>query len=139
MKFGSVELAEARFPLHFDKHEFRRDSAGDGQFRGGAGVDLELTVETEKPALANTAGDGIKYGSRGMVGGEDSKPHAYSLLKLDGTERKLKTKEISVDVDPGDKFIIRSAGGGGWGNPTNRSSEARALDYKNEITSEDRA
>ena len=27
------------------------------------------------------------------MGGEDSKPHAYSLLKLDGTERKLKTKK----------------------------------------------
>ena len=58
-----------------------------GRFRANCG--------NRKPALANTAGDGIKYGSRGMVGGEDSKPHAYSLLKLDGTERKLKTKEIS--------------------------------------------
>ena len=134
-----MELAEARFPLHFDKHEFRQDSAGDGQFRGGAGVDLELTVETDKPALANTAGDGIKYGSRGMVGGQDSKPHEYSLRKQDGTARQLKTKEISVNVDPGDKFIIRSAGGGGWGDPVKRSSEARALDFKNEITSDNKA
>ena len=72
-------------------------------------------------------------------GGEDSRPHAYSLLKLDGTERKLKTKEISVNVDPEINLLSGLLEGGGWGNPANRSSEARALDYKNEITSEDRA
>ncbi|HWM77860.1 MAG TPA: hydantoinase B/oxoprolinase family protein, partial [Methylomirabilota bacterium] len=35
IKFGSVEVAEARFPLTFEHHEFRADSAGDGQHRGG--------------------------------------------------------------------------------------------------------
>ena len=135
LKFGSVELAEARFPLHFAKHEFRQDSAGDGQFRGGAGVELELVVETKQPALANTAGDGIKYGSRGMVGGRDSKPHSYALHKTNGSKRILKTKEISVDVDPGDKFVIHSAGGGGWGDPKKRTKEARELDSKNELVS----
>jgi N-methylhydantoinase B len=135
LKFGSIELAEARFPLHFKKHEFRSDSFGDGQFRGGAGVELELEMETEKPALANTAGDGNRHGSRGMVGGLDSKPHHYELHKIDGTIRELKTKEISVPVGPGDRFIIHSAGGGGWGDPKIRSQSARELDEKNEIIS----
>ncbi len=34
IKFGSVEVAEARFPLTFEHHEFRADSGGDGQHRG---------------------------------------------------------------------------------------------------------
>jgi len=135
LKFGSVELAEARFPLHFEKHEFRSDSAGDGQFRGGAGVELEFTVETKNSALANTAGDGSRYGSRGMVGGKDSKPHYYVLRKSDGRERILKTKEISIPVDPGDKFVIHSAGGGGWGDPKKRMQSARQMDRKNQIVS----
>ena len=134
MKFGSIELAEARFPLRFDKHEFRPNSAGDGQYRGGNGVELELVVETETPAVANTAGDGNRHGSRGMVGGQDSKPHHYQLLRADGTVRELGTKEILIPVMPGDSFVIRSAGGGGWGDPTKRSGEARALDALNEIT-----
>ena len=37
IKFGSVEVAETRFPLFFKRHEFRPDSAGDGRFRGGVG------------------------------------------------------------------------------------------------------
>src|SRR5438552_1391280 len=35
IKFGSVEVAEVRFPLTFEWHEFRPDSAGDGRHRGG--------------------------------------------------------------------------------------------------------
>ena len=128
-------MAEARFPLLFNKHEFRKNSSGDGEFRGGAGVELELELETEKPALANTAGDGNRHGSRGMVGGQDSKPHHYELHRQDGSIRELKTKEISVPVNPGDQFIIHSAGGGGWGDPKNRTPSARELDIKNEITS----
>ena len=35
IKFGSIEVAEARFPLFFEHHEFRPDSVGDGRYRGG--------------------------------------------------------------------------------------------------------
>ena len=37
IKFGSVEVAETRFPLFFKRHEFRPGSAGDGRHRGGVG------------------------------------------------------------------------------------------------------
>ena len=52
LKFGSLEVAEVRFPLHFRHHEFRPGSGGDGQFRGGLGVSLDLVLETEKIAKA---------------------------------------------------------------------------------------
>ena len=58
LKFGSIEVAEVRFPLHFRLHEFRAGSGGDGQFRGGLGVSLDMVLETAKPALGNTAGEG---------------------------------------------------------------------------------
>src|SRR6185312_6867003 len=98
LKFGSVEVAEARFPLHFRTHEFRPDSGGDGRYRGGAGVDLELAVETAKPALGNTAGDGIRHGACGMAGGEDGAPHDYRLRRPDGSTRVLKTKETGIVI-----------------------------------------
>ena len=41
LKFGSIEVAEVRFPLYFRQHEFRPGSGGDGQFRGGLGVSLD--------------------------------------------------------------------------------------------------
>ena len=62
LKFGSLEIAEVRFPLHFRRHEFRENSGGDGKYRGGLGVELDLVLETAKPARGNTAGDGVRHG-----------------------------------------------------------------------------
>ena len=128
LKFGSIEVAEARFPLHFRNHEFLPDSGGDGQYRGGLGVALDLIVETEKVALGNTAGEGTRHGSAGLLGGEDSKPHRYRLLSEHRPPRELRTKEVGIEIHPGDCLEIRSAGGGGWGPPEKRAAEARERD-----------
>ncbi len=130
LKFGSVEFAEVRFPLHFRTHEFRPGSGGDGRYRGGLGVMLDLVVETEKPALANTAGDGVRHGACGMLGGQDGSPHDYRLLSAGREPRPLRTKEAGIVVWPGDTFAVRSGGGGGWGPPEERSADARALDRR---------
>ncbi len=128
LKFGSVEFAEVRFPLHFRRHEFRPDSGGEGQHRGGLGVDLELVVETASPARGNTAGDGVRHGACGLQGGHDGQPHDYRLLS-DGREpRRLKTKEVGIEICPGDVLEIHSGGGGGWGPPEKRSAEAHRHD-----------
>lgn len=128
LKFGSIEVAEVRFPLYFRHHEFRPGSAGDGQFRGGLGVSLDMVLETEKPAKGNTAGEGVRYGPCGMLGGQDGKPHRYRLLSEGREPRVLKTKEVGVELRPGDCLEIRSSGGGGWGPPAKRSAEARRRD-----------
>jgi N-methylhydantoinase B len=136
IKFGSIEVAEARFPLHFRHHEFRPDSGGNGRFRGGLGVALDLVVETAKPALANTAGDGTRHGACGMLGGEDGAPHHYRLISANRPPRVLRTKEVGIEVLPGDCFEVRSSGGGGWGPPVQRRQEARQRDVKQGLVTE---
>ncbi|TDG33846.1 hydantoinase B/oxoprolinase family protein [Paracraurococcus ruber] len=128
LKFGSVEMAEARFPLLFETHEFLPGSAGDGQHRGGLGGQLCLRIESDGPCRANTAGDGARHGAAGMLGGRDGAPHHYRLRHADGTERVLKTKEVGIPVQPGDRLVVEAGGGGGWGPPEKRTPEARARD-----------
>jgi N-methylhydantoinase B len=128
LKFGSVEMAEARFPLFFRRHEFRPDSAGDGRHRGGLGGELELVLESDGPARANTAGDGARHGAAGILGGQDGAPHHYVLRHADGTERVLRTKEVGIPLAPGDLLHVRSGGGGGWGKPEERDPAARETD-----------
>src|SRR6266508_3844780 len=130
IKFGSVEVAEARFPLFFERHEFRPDSSGDGKFRGGVGSVLRLRMETTELAKGNTAGDGVRHPSYGLLGGKDGLPHRYVLL-AGGRRRVLRTKEVGVPIPPGAVFDIVSAGGGGWGKPSERRAEARASDLEN--------
>ena len=129
-KFGSIEVAEVRFPLHFRKHEFRQDSGGDGEYRGGLGVDLELLIETETPVSVNTAGEGVRYGACGLLGGEAGAPHCYRVLSDDREPRDLPTKAVGIEIQPRDVLEIRSAGGGGWGSPSKRSPKAIQRDIE---------
>jgi len=117
IKFGSLEVAESRFPLFFETHEYRPGSGGEGRFRGGLGAEMRLRVETEEPAVANTAGEGVVHGARGILGGRDGAPHDYSLLAPGQPPRALRSKEVSIAVPPGSVFHVLSGGGGGWGNP----------------------
>jgi N-methylhydantoinase B len=121
-------VAEVRFPLFFRRHEFRPDSGGDGKYRGGPGGDLEFAVEVAEPAIANTAGDGVKYGACGIQGGLDGAPHHYVLRSQGCADRPLRTKEVGIVIRPGDVIGAKSGGGGGWGDPAERSAEARARD-----------
>jgi N-methylhydantoinase B len=130
IKFGSVEVAEARFPLFFERHEFRPDSQGDGQFRGGVGSVLRLRMETTELAKGNTAGDGVRHSAYGILGGRDGLPHRYVMVTK-GQRRVLKTKEVGVPIPPGAVFDIVSAGGGGYGPPARRDPAARAADLEN--------
>ena len=130
LKFGSVEMAEARFPLFFAHHEFRPGSGGEGQYRGGLGAELDLRIETAGEARANTAGDGVRHGAAGMLGGEDGAPHHYTLRHADGTERDLRTKETGVALNTGDRLLVRSGGGGGWGDKARRDPAAIEADKR---------
>ena len=132
IKFGSIEVAEARFPFLFLHHEYRPNSGGDGEHRGGTGADLEMVIETAKTAVGNTAGDGIRHGARGMLGGEDGKPHHYILQRArTGEEIVLGTKMVGVAIEPGDRLLVHSGGGGGWGDPARRSNDRRRCDVEN--------
>ncbi len=128
IKFGSIEVAETRFPLVFETHEYRPGSAGAGKYRGGYGGDMRLRVETEGPAVANTAGEGVVHGARGIGGGHDGAPHDYTLLAPGTSPRKLKSKEINVLVPSGSVIHVRSGGGGGWGDPALRDPVAIEAD-----------
>jgi N-methylhydantoinase B len=130
IKFGSIEVHEVRFPLFFKRHEFRPDSGGDGKHRGGPGGELELAIETAVPAVGNTAGDGVKYGACGMVGGQDGLPHRYWLTSDSQPDRVLKTKEVGIVIRPGDVLHAYSGGGGGWGVPGERTADERAADLR---------
>src|SRR5439155_1297286 len=82
-----------------------------GRHRGGVGSVLRLRVDTTEDGVANTAGDGTRHPSYGILGGADGLPHRYRLLSRGRAPRTLKTKEVGIPVRPGDVFFVESAGG----------------------------
>lgn len=87
-------------------------------------------LETGGTAVGNTAGDGVKYPACGMNGGHDALPHRYTLRSRGRRTRELKTKEAGIVLRPGDVIRVRSGGGGGWGDPGERSAAARRRDLR---------
>lgn len=129
LKFGSIEVMESRFPLFFRRHDFRENSGGAGEYRGGLGISLEMRVETDKPVFAVTAGDGAIHAPYGIFGGLDGKPHDYRLKSAATNEETvLKTKKVGIIIEPGDTLLVNSAGGGGFGNPSQRKPESLSRD-----------
>lgn len=128
LRFESIEVTETRFPLFFLKHEFRPDSGGLGQFRGGAGSVMDLRVDAD--AVGNTAGDGVRHGAFGLFGGGPGLPHRYVLLPAHGEPRELKTKESGIRIHTGDVLSVESGGGGGWGPPARRTLDRTRLDFE---------
>jgi len=126
----SIEVTEERFPFFIRRHELRPNSGGGGAWRGGLGGICDLVYEGEGPALLNTAGDGIVVPPFGLFGGEDGLPHDYKIIS-NGTERPLGSKETEVVVNPGDHVYCLSSGGGGYGDPAERSPEADEWDRRN--------
>jgi N-methylhydantoinase B len=139
IKFGSLEVTEVRFPLFFRRHEFRPDSGGDGQYRGGPGGIVDMTVEIAEPAHANTAGDGVRHGACGILGGADGLPHRYLLHSPGKEPHAIKTKEVGIVIRPGDRLALESGGGGGWGDSAKRIAAERADDAKNGFVTADPA
>ena len=101
---------------------------------GKIGDQAFISRETEKVAKGNTAGDGARHGPCGMLGGGDGKPHHYRLLSEGREPRVLRTKEVGIELHPGDCLEIRSSGGGCWGPPAKRSAEARERDRLHGLT-----
>jgi N-methylhydantoinase B len=136
IKFGSLEVTEVRFPLFFRRHEFRPDSGGQGKYRGGPGGIVEMVVETAEPAVGNTAGDGVRHGACGILGGADGLPHHYTLYSDGRPPRPIRTKEVGLVIHPNDVLMLESGGGGGWGDAAERDPAAAASDIENGFVTE---
>ena len=131
IKFGSIEVAEVRFPLFLPPPRAAPGQRGRRPLpRRGRGASWSWCSRRTGPAVGNTAGDGVKYPACGMNGGKDALPHLYTLRSRGRRTRKLKTKEAGIELRPGDVIHVRSGGGGGWGDPQERGSEARRRDCR---------
>ena len=100
IKFGSLEVTEVRFPLFFCRHEFRPDSGGDGQIPRRARRHRRDGRRDPEPAVGNTAGDGVRHGACGILGGADGLPHRYTLYSDGQPPRAIKTKETGLVIRP---------------------------------------
>ncbi|OLT42360.1 methylhydantoinase [Saccharomonospora sp. CUA-673] len=124
----SIEVTEQRYPVRFDRYALRDGSAGAGRYRGGFGVDYEFTF-TGGTARASLLGDQSRTAPRGIAGGHAGST-ASPYFVLDGEEVVLpmRSKGENVELRSGDRVRLRTPGGGGWGEPSERPPDDVAAD-----------
>ena len=127
---GSIEITEQSVPFLFTNYSLRESSAGDGEFRGGLGVEAALQLR-EGESYLTFLGDRFDVGPYGLAGG-GSGATADHEFHTGGKHFQAphRSKIDSLYLKPGDGMIVRSPGGGGYGDPAKRSPEARAEDMR---------
>ncbi|HUX72454.1 MAG TPA: hydantoinase B/oxoprolinase family protein [Steroidobacteraceae bacterium] len=106
------EVLELRFPVRLDAFEIRAGSGGGGRWRGGDGTLRRMRFL--EPMTASILSNGRRQGAFGMAGGGGGAPGVNCLERADGRIEPLQHL-ARVEVLPGDVFVIRTPGGGGYG------------------------
>ncbi len=123
------EQAEAKFPLVVERYALVPDSGGAGRRRGGLGV--ERVVRARIPMTMNTQVERAHCRPWGLDGGLEGTGNQVALRqggqwKTDFPNAKVLVAALKVD----DAFLIRGGGGGGYGNPLERTVEEVAEDVR---------
>jgi N-methylhydantoinase B len=130
---ASIEGIELKCPVLVESRALRIDSGGAGKNRGGLGIDMQV----------RNLVDGrwnFEHARReqcppwGLWGG---KPGTYGefLLRLPGENdfRSMSASHYPVPVES--EVIVRTGGGGGWGDPLDRSAALVRADVIEELVS----
>jgi N-methylhydantoinase B len=120
-----IEILESEFPCRITRFELFPDSGGRGQWRGG--LSLAREYELLESATVIRRYDKSRFPPGGVAGG-GAGSGARFVIRL-GTEQEYVTPSSGrYEIAAGERFLLQSAGGGGYGDPTRRDPAALARD-----------
>jgi N-methylhydantoinase B len=123
-----VESVEIEFPfLEILRYGLVPQSGGDGTFRGGLGMERAYRILTDDVTFGLHS-DRHRHGAPGLFGGGTGAPGACVLVR-DGATRVLGSK-VHESLRAGDRLVVRSGGGGGYGPSERRSAERIERDVR---------
>ena len=135
-RITDAEVFERRYPVLLREFSLRAGSGGAGQNRGGDGVirDIEFRIPVQVSILSERR----VYHPYGMHGGEDAacgqNIWVRKMPQPEGSEEPPIIKHVSLgakntaNMEPGDRIIVKTPGGGGYGKPGNESVVRKEAD-----------
>jgi N-methylhydantoinase B len=129
-----AEVNETISPIVIWKKEYRQDSGGPGEFRGGLGQIMEVSTLDTAPFAISAYYDRVDHPPRGRDGGHDGMAGKVTLD--DGTKLRGMGQQT---VPKKNRLIISMPGGGGLGSPRKRPAATVAEDVRQGFISSDAA
>ena len=118
-----LEIIEATSPLVFRRKEYRADSGGPGQYRGGLGQTIEVQVRSGNAFIVSSLADRLRFPAEGYSGGLPG-----ALAGFTTNEGSIANPKLSRRLSADDRFVLELPGGGGFGEPAARERAAIECD-----------
>ena len=106
------EVLETRYPVRLERFAVREGSGGAGRWRGGNGAIRELTFL--EPVSLSVLSQHRTERPYGVEGGEAGEAGRQQVIRASGELQKLDSVD-GCDMEPGDRLLLETPGGGGWG------------------------
>jgi len=107
------EILEHRYPVRLNRYAIRKNSGGRGKWNGGNGIIREM--QFLEPVNLTILSQHRNVEPYGLHGGNPGKKGRQKVVKTNSEIYDLDWSD-SADLKPGDRFIIKTPGGGGYGS-----------------------
>jgi N-methylhydantoinase B len=113
-----VETIELKTPVIVDKRSLRNGSGGPGKYRGGLGIETQMTNLMEGRWSLSNAGRRICT-PWGIAGGRDG-GGSRNYMRGPGDAQFTAMDPVRTLAAPDSSVMVSTGGGGGWGDPLER-------------------
>ena len=117
-----TEVIEQLAPMKVRHRKLREGSGGEGRHRGGMGQEILFEITAENPSAVTFLAERTRAPAPGIEGGQHG---ATGEVRINDEVVDAKQQYI---IHRGDTVMLRTPGGGGYGDPARRSKEAKAHD-----------
>ncbi|HEY0919756.1 hydantoinase B/oxoprolinase family protein [Devosia sp.] len=132
-----AEIAEARYGMFVDQVALNAEPGGEGQWRGGKGIEVHYRVRGDNNFLS-LGYTRSRMPPWGVSGGRDGSLNYVELVRTNGSRERY-AFATNVVVNANDVIRIVTANGGGYGDPKLRDPHLVARDVKNGYITSERA
>ncbi len=123
-----IEVFESKYPIKVNQYALRKNSGGLGEYRGGLGVVREYEVLNENTQVSLWFERSLTP-AWGIFGGESGDRPDVEIISENKREHLLKVN--GKQLQKGDRVIVRTGGGGGFGPPAKRNKALIEEDLRN--------
>ncbi len=132
-RFTPAEVWEHRNPWIIEQLAMAPDSVGPGKWRGGPGLNLDIRMTED--TLITTVFERAYNAPWGLKGGKEARPNNCIATLPDGTTHEI-PKTTHFEMPKGSVLNMKTGGGGGYGDPSDRPIEAVRRDIAEGYISE---